>query len=601
MTGGRFPAREPRWPDGPGPARDRRFRGRRPQSALASVLLPCLGVLGLWSCAGGAGEQAGPPADLIVFGGVVLTVDADFSVAEALAVRDGLVLAVGSDEEIRPLAGPDTRTLDLDSRTVVPGFADNHLHGAGGGDGVDLSRVRSLEALLAAIAERARDSGPGALVVTNSDWHEAQLREQRLPLRRDLDEAAPDNPVVVVRGGHEYILNSRALDNWGITPETLVPAGGRISRYPDGSLNGELVDAAKRLVTLPERPPRDLETRIRDRLDEYRKLHAAGLTSVRHPGGSIEQYRLLREMRRRGLLRMRVNFLLRMRARSAEEVRTTVAAWDLEPDESNDPGDEWLRFGGVKLGVDGGFEGGLMREPYSEPWGQGGTFRGLRTIPQAAFTEVVGELARQGFRVATHAVGDAAIDQVLEGYEAAARETPIRERRWTIEHGFLPRADQFPRLNRLGLLVAAQHHLYLAGPSLEKYWGRERAHRVTPMRAYLDAGVRVSAGSDSPVVPYPPLWVFHHLVTRDTISGGVFGPEERITPEEALRALTGEYAYLTFEEAIKGSLEPGKLADFVVLSDDLRTAPADGIEVVMTVVGGEIVYDREDESRPPPG
>ena len=183
--------------------------------------------------------------------------DADFTVAEALAVRDGRILAVGSDADIRNAHRFRTlEVIEMAGKTVVPGLADNHLHGAGGGDGVDLSRVRTMDELLGAIAERARTSGAGELVATNSDWHEGQLQEQRLPLRRDLDEAAPGNPVVVVRGGHEYILNSQALEKWEITTDTPVPDGGRITRYPGGELNGELVDTAKRLVTMPERPSR---------------------------------------------------------------------------------------------------------------------------------------------------------------------------------------------------------------------------------------------------------------------------------------------------------------------------------------------------------
>jgi len=549
----------------------------------ALLVLSALAVAA-WSCARDDGEYAG----LVATGGTVLTVDADFTVAEALAVREGRVLAVGPDEEIRAFVGPDTQVIDLAGRTVVPGLADNHLHSAGGGDGVDLSRVRTMDELLGAITGRAEASGPGELVTTNSDWHEGQLREQRLPLRRDLDRAAPGNPVVVVRGGHEYILNSQALERWEITTDTPVPDGGRITRYPDGELNGELVDTAKRLVTLPERPPRDLETRIQDQVEQYRTLHGVGLTSIRHPGGSLEQFRLLEEMRRRGLLTMRVTFLMRMRARTAEEVDAALAAWDLEPQ----AGDEWLRLGGIKLGVDGGFEGGLMREPYEEPWGQGGTFHGLRTMPQDTYNEVVLRLAERGWRVATHAVGDLAIDQVLEGYEKADEVVPLAGKRWAIEHGFIPQPDQFPTMNRLGLLVAGQHHLYLAGPSLEKYWGRERADWTTPMRAYLDAGVMVSAGTDAPVVPYPPLWVLHHFVTRETISGGVFGEDQRVSVEEGLRLITHAPAFLNFEEDLKGTLEPGKLADFVVLSDDPREVPADEIQVEMTVVGGETVFQR---------
>ena len=555
-----------------------------PTAARALAVTAALGCGAGASCS----PDDGPRADLVVLDATVLTVDTDFTVAEALAVRDGRILAVGADADIRNLIGPDTEVMEMAGKTVVPGLADNHLHSAGGGDGVDLSRVRTMDALLGAIIERAETSGPGELVVTNSDWHEGQLREQRLPLRRDLDGAAPGNPVVVVRGGHEYILNSQALERWEITTDTPIPEGGRITRYPDGELNGELVDTAKRLVTLPERPPRDLETRIRDQVEQYRTLHGVGLTSIRHPGGSLEQFRLLQEMKRRGLLTMRVTFLMRMRARSAAEVDAAIAEWDLEPQ----AGDEWLRLGGVKLGVDGGFEGGLMREPYEEPWGQDGTFHGLRTMPEDAYTEVVTRLAERGWRVATHAVGDLAIDQVLAGYEAADRVTPLAGKRWAIEHGFIPREDQFPVMKRLELLVTGQHHLYLAAPSLEKYWGRERADWTTPMRAYLDAGVMVSAGTDAPVVPYPPLWVLHHFTTRETISGGVFGEDQRVSVEEGLRLLTHNVAFLNFEEDLKGTLEPGKLADFTVLSHDPREVPADEIEVEMTVVGGTTVFQR---------
>ena len=559
------------------------YEPMNPAPARRALLLPLLATL-TWSCSAGPTD----PADLVVVGGTVLTVDPDFSTAEAMAVRDGRVQAVGSDADIRALAGPETQVIEVPGKTVVPGLADNHLHRVGGGDGVDLSRVRTMDELLGAITERAQAEGPGELVTTNSDWHEGQLREQRLPLRRDLDQAAPGNPVVVVRGGHEYILNSQALEKWEITTETPVPEGGRITRYPDGELNGELVDTAKRLVTLPERPPRNLEERIQDQVEEYRTLHAAGLTSIRHPGSSIEHFRLLEEMKRRELLTMRVTFLMRMRARTAAEVDAAIDGWGLEPQ----AGDEWLRLGGVKLGVDGGFEGGLLREPYEEPWGQGGTYHGLRTMPQDVFNEVATQLGRRGWRVATHAVGDLAIDQVLEGYEAANEVTPLTGKRWAIEHGFIPREDQFPTMNRLGLLVAGQHHLYVAGPSLEKYWGRERAEWVTPMRAYLDAGVMVSGGTDASVIPYPPLWVLHHFVTRETISGGVFGEDQRVSVEEGLRLITHAVAFLNFEEDLKGTLEPGKLADFVVLSDDPREVPADEIQVEMTVVGGETVFER---------
>ena len=529
-----------------------------------------------------------PAPDVIFVNAKVYTVDPAFSVAEAVAITNGRFAAVGSSAQVRKLAGAGTRIIDLGGKTVVPGLSDNHLHGAGGGPGVDLSRARTLDEVLHLISARVKQARPGETVVSNADWHEAQLKEQRLPYRADLDKVAPATPVVVVRGGHEYVLNSAALDKWGITKQTPQPAGGRISRDPNGELNGELLDRAKGLVTLPDSERPGIEYFI----EEHRKLNAAGLTSIRYPGASVEQYRVLQEMRSKGLLSIRVNQLLRPPAMNASQMKAMLAASGVKPDE----GDEWLRIGGVKLAVDGGFEGGWMTELYTKPYDENGTYYGVNTMKQDAYTGIVKELNREGWRVSTHAVGDAAIEEVLTAYEAANAEKPIAGRRWTVEHGFLPREDHFARMKKLDLVISVQDHLYLAGPSLVRMWGPKRAAWVTPVRAYLDHGLMVSGGTDSPVVPYPPLWVFYHFVTRDTISGGVLGRDQQITRQEAMRLETLNNAYTTFEEKIKGSIERGKLADLVVLQDDIMTVPAKTIEsmnVLMTVVGGKTVYQRD--------
>jgi predicted amidohydrolase YtcJ len=533
-----------------------------------------------------AAVQSQPPADTILVNGHVITVDAAFSIAQAIAIRDGRFVAVGDNDAIRRLAGPATKRIDLHGQTVIPGLADGHLHDAGGGPGVDLSRARSIADVLASVAARVKPSAPGDVIVSNSDWHEAQLAEHRLPYRADLDAVSPRNPVVLVRGGHEYILNSAALAKWQITKSTAQLPGGRITRGPDGELNGELIDRAKSLVQLPPPPPLTIDALAA----QHRTLNAAGLTSIRYPGASAEQYRLLQEMERRGTLTLRVSQLLRLPADSGEKMRVAIAGTGLRPDE----GDDWVRIGGMKLGVDGGFEGGWMREPYAEPWGEHGTFYGVNTMKADAYTSVVTELNRLGWRVATHAVGDRAIDEVLAAYEAADRERSIAGKRWVLEHGFIPQGDQFPRMKALGLVISAQDHLYLAGPSLVQYWGAKRAAWTTPVRAYLDRGFVVAGGTDSAVVPYPPLWVLYHFVTRDTISGGVLGADQRISRQEALRVATINNAYLTFEEQTKGSIEPGKLADLVVLPEDILTCPEKHIEqmrVALTMVGGHAVYE----------
>ena len=532
---------------------------------------------------------AGQSPDAIYINGHVLTVDARSSTAEAFAVRGNQFTAVGRTAGIRKLAGTATQIVDLKGRTVIPGFEDSHLHSVGGGPGVDLSAARTLADIYRAIGTRVASSPKGEVIVSNSDWHEAQLKEQRLPLRRDLDTVSPDHPLVLVRGGHEYILNSAALARWNITKTTKSPDGGQISRYTDGEPNGELIDRARTLVTLPT-VRQTLEQQIEFWTAQYRKMNEAGLTSVRHPGISLAQYEMLKEMKKRGLLTVRVNALLSAPPdATATTVRSFLETSGIQPGE----GDDTLRIVGMKLVVDGGFEGGWMRQPYAEPFGKDGTFRGLQLMAADRYTAIVKELNRMGWRVGTHAVGDAAMDQVLAAYEAANAEQSIVGKRWAIEHGFMPAEEHFARIKALGLTVTVQNHLYIAGPSLVNYWGAKRAAWTTPVKAYIEHGVDVAAGTDAPVVPYPPLWTLYHFVSRDTISGGVLGGDQRITRAQALRIATMGNAHLTFEEDTKGSIEPGKLADFVVLAEDLMAVPDKRIEkmkVLMTVVGGKTVY-----------
>lgn len=529
-----------------------------------------------------------PPApDLVLFNGKVITVDRSFSIHEAVAIIGDRIMAVGNDDQMKTVAGTATRMIDLKGRTVIPGLMDNHLHGAGGGPGVDLSRARSMADVNAALQARVQASKPGELIVSNSDWHEAQLKEQSLPLRDDLDRVAPQNSVVLVRGGHEYILNSAALTRWGITETTPQPAGGRITKYDNGRLNGELVDTAKSLVRLPPALPRTPQQQLEERIADYKKLNDAGLTSIRHPGISIADYRMLQEMQKRGQLTIRINALLRP-AIGASGVDPALAASGIKQNE----GDEQLRIGGIKLAVDGGFEGGLMRDLYEKPWDENGTYRGLQTIDTERYIAAVRELNRQDWRVATHAVGDAAIDLVLNAYEKANAERSIVGRRWSIEHAFIGRRDQLPRMTALGVAIAAQNHLFLAGPSLVKYWGPTRAAITTPVKMYLDAQLPVSSGTDAPVVPYPPLWTLYHFITRDTISGGVLGPDQRVSRPDALRMATINNAWLNMEERTKGSIEPGKFADLVILNEDPLTCPEPRLrdaKVLATLVGGKVV------------
>src|SRR5262249_22553415 len=315
------------------------WRSRAEGLALHVIVLILQLFVGISVIVAAQATPATPAADTILINGHVITVDSRFSIAEAIAIRDGRFVAVGTTADIRKLSGAATQTIDLHGETVTPGLADDHLHDAGGGPGVDLSGARRIADVLAAIAARVKTSRPGEVIVTNSDWHEAQLEEHRLPYRRDLDTVSPDNPVVVVRGGHEYILNSAALAKWQVTTATPQPSGGRITRDSHRELNGELIDRAKSLLQLPPTAPLTIEALA----TQHRKLNAAGLTSIRYPGASVEQYRLLQQMARRGLLTIRVSQLLRFGADNAAAMRTAIEQSGVKPDE----GDEWLRIGGM--------------------------------------------------------------------------------------------------------------------------------------------------------------------------------------------------------------------------------------------------------------
>jgi predicted amidohydrolase YtcJ len=519
------------------------------------------------------------PADAIFINGKVVTVDDDSRVAQAFAIRDGKFLSVGSTAEIQRHAGASTQVVDLKGRTVIPGLADGHFHSAGGGPGIDLSKARSLADLFAKVSAAAKIATPGQILVSNGDWHEAQLSEQRTPTATELEAAAPGIPVVLVRGGHSYFLNKTALAKWNITSSSPVPAGGAIPKDANGNLTGELVDTARSPVQLPPAPPATLASIEK----EQAVLNSYGLTSVRVPGINVAAYQLLQQMRNSGRSTVRYSVLFRGVGLEA------LAAAGIKRGE----GDSLLNVWGIKMAVDGGFEGALLTKAYAEPMGQGGTYFGLRTVPQVTFNDSVTAYNKAGWRVATHAVGDAAIDQVLEGYEKASAVKDIRQSGWTIEHAAITRSDQLPKMKALNLRMSVQDHVYLVAPVLKNYIGVDRASQYSPVKAFLDAGLLVAGGTDSPVIPLNPFWGLYNLMSRDTITGGVIGSNQAISRGEALRVVTLNNAKLTDEADIKGSIEPKKLADFVVISGDILTIPLGDVEdlkALETYVGGKRVY-----------
>lgn len=548
------------------------------------LLLPALLLAGIAH----AGDR---PADQVYLNGRIYTADAKARVVSAIAVRGEEFVAAGSDAEVRRLIGPKTRVIDLHGHFVTPGLTDAHFHNEGGGPAIDLSQVRTIAELLAQVRKAAAGHAAGDVLVSNSDWHEAQLKEQRLPTATELDTVAPDVPVVLIRGGHSYILNTAALKKWNITRDTPVPAGGGITRDAKGELTGEILDKARDPIALPPPPP----VSDADLLKTQQVLNRYGITAVRVPGAYrgdlLAAYRLLQKADAEKRLTLRyIVYLPGFTLRSGDEVRALLARWNVRQDE----GDDWLRIGGMKLAVDGGFEGGHMTEPYAEPYGHGGHFSGIETVNPKQFAEVATTLDQLGWRATTHAVGDAAVQEVLDGYAAANAAVPLKGKRWTIEHAFITDPGQVDRMKQLDLMLSVQDHLYLAAPVLKRYWGLERAQRVTPLKDYLASGLVVAGGTDAPVVPFNPFWELYHFTTRGTISDGVYGASQAVlSRKELLNLITINYARLIGEEARKGSIEPGKLADFAVLSDDFLTVDAARIpamRALATYVGGKQVY-----------
>ena len=538
-----------------------------------------------------ARAQSPAPADTVFVNGKVFTADDADHVVQGFAVAGDRFVATGTDSDVRRYVGPQTKVIDLKGRFVSPGITDDHFHNEGGGPGVDLSHVRSLGELLTTVANAAAAAPADTVIVSNSDWHEAQLKEQRLPTAEEIEQAAPNKPVVLVRGGHEYILNTTALKKWNVTKDTPVPAGGQISRNDAGELTGELFDEARSMVTLPRPKPVSMD----DILATQKAVAAYGMTALRIPGAykgdMVQAYHLMKQAEADGKLTLRWTvYMPGFSLRSAEAARKAIENWGTHQGE----GDDWVKVDGVKLLVDGGFEGGHLSKPYLEPYGKGGTFTGLTVSPPSAYTEVVRELNTGGWHVITHAVGDAALDEVLDAYAAADKDSSIKGKRWSVEHAFVSRPEQVARLKALDIAVSAQDHLYLAAPVLKKYWGWETASEVTPVKTYLDAGLLVAGGTDRPVVPFNPFWNLYHMASRDTISDGVYGEDQKIASRPLLlKLVTLNYAKLIGEEKTRGSIEPGKLADFAVLTDDFLTAKPETIrdmKALSTWVGGREVF-----------
>jgi len=533
---------------------------------------------------------ANAPADLIIRNAHIVTVDPSFSTASAAAIRDGRFIAVGSDAAVLKTKGPRTRVIDLDGQTVLPGFNDTHVHLTAGKDletQVDLTHIRSIKEIQSAIAARAKQAKPGEWIVGTRGWWEYQLAEGRLPTRADLDATAPNNPVSIP-GPHYVIVNSLALKLAGVTRDTPDPQGGQVYKDSTGEPTGLLMDNAGRFVRKFMPKATDAQ-QVAGMKRVLALVNSHGLTSAGDPSGSIEDAAMYRRLRDKGLLTVRLDFSYNIDP--AEPLDKTEAELKALPRPGSD-GDGMFRADEIgETGLDGAELTALLEHDYPGKPG----YRGLQKVPTDQFKRFAALVAKYGYRLRPHAVGDAAIDEALDAFEYANAQTPIVNRRWMIDHAFLLGPQHYDRVKRLGLVINSQYmHNYELGALILKAWKRPLADRSEPYREWLQNGIMFAGGSDGPVSYYAePLLEIYGEVTRGTQWGGRLGPDQSISREDAIRSVTINGAYTTFEEKVKGSIEPGKYADFVVLSGDILKVPAEKIrdlKVLATVLGGRTVY-----------
>jgi predicted amidohydrolase YtcJ len=532
------------------------------------------------------------PADMVLRGGKVITVDKDWRIAQAVAIKDGRFLAVGSNEEMAGRVGPNTQVIELAGKTVVPGLIDTHLHQllAGlNGPAVQLLGARSIADVQKAVAERVARTEPGRWVTASSGWHESILEEGRMPTRHELDPVSPNNPVFIPRGGHVVTVNSKALEAAGITKDTPNPDGGIIVRDEKGEATGMLLQNAANLVRRVVPPPQPAS--MPDLLKAaMRELNSYGIVGVVEPGVNEQQMALYRRVHDAGDMTVRTDVLYR--AMRKAEVEKGIAA--IKAEKSSD----MLRFVGFKFPLDGGVEGGRMTWPYRLVPGEqtNASYRGVLLLPPGGEDEYVEGLrliADAGLQAQTHAVGNETIDLIVRAYERVNKDKPIRDLRWLIMHLFHPSDAALKKMAEIGIAATMQDHPVLLGHNQRRWWGDEHAAYAIPIRKTIDAGVLVGGGTDGPVVPVDPFLSMWWMTTRQVLKGYALGKEHAITPKEALTLYTINNARIQGVEKDRGSIEPGKLADLAVLSQDITSVAPNAIrdtKAQLTVVGGKVVY-----------
>jgi predicted amidohydrolase YtcJ len=545
----------------------------------------------------GAAATARPatasPPDLVLLNGRVLTIDAHQPVGEAFAVSGGRFIAIGSSDDMRGLATRNTEIIDAGGMTVTPGFIDAHCHPGEVEELYDVSAdLRSISEIQLALRKRAQDTPPGHWVRAFK-FDDTKLADGRALSRRDLDEAVPDHPVRVDhRGGHTSWFNSRAFELAKIGRVTPDPADGRFYRDADGELQGEVAENARDVfdhVGLRERFTAEQQRQRCQAAMAHmsKRLTATGLTTVHDAFASVDKIRAYQDAYHAGELRHRAYILAGGVGPDAPYQRLRDAGV------YTGLGDAFVRIGPVKFVADGSASERTMR--MSTPFVGKPNDYGILTMDQKEIHEAVEDAHRHGWQVGIHANGDVTIDMVLNAYERVLREWPHPDRRHRIEHCSLVNAGLVQRIKATGSIPTPfWTYVYYHGEKWKAY-GEEKMRSMFAHRWFLDAGIPVPGASDYSPGPFEPMMALQSLVTRKDYAGRVWGAEQRVTVDEALRIATINGAHASYEENVKGSITVGKYADFVILEHDPHAVDPDrlkDIQIVRTVVGGKTVFAR---------
>ncbi len=529
-------------------------------------------------------DQAPARADIVVTGGTVLTMDPDNPVAEAIAVHGDRILAVGGNDQIDALAKPGTVRIDARGLTVTPGFIDAHSHPLFAEEAVGVNvNLRRIDDVKDALAGKAAQTPPGHWV-RGVMYDDTKFEDERPLNRHDIDDAVSDHPVYVGhRGGHTGVVNSMAFELAGVTNETPDPEGGRFFRE-DGELTGKVAEHAREVFfEVGTWPVMDRSVRQQSATISSRNMAAAGLTSTTEAYGSYDDLVAYQDARDAGELFFRLSFMPGGNGKVYEGLKT-AGIW-------SGFGDDMIRIGAVKFSADGSASERTMY--MSTPY-EGTDDHGILTMTQEEIDAAVDDAVAHGFRVGIHANGDLTIDMVLKAYERVLKDHRGPNPRHRIEHCSLINADLLARIKAAGVVPAPFYtYAHYHGNKWVDY-GAEKMESMFAHRSFLDAGIPVAPASDYTPGPYEPMMAIQSMVTRKDVRGRVWGPSQRISVTEAMQICTMHGAYASFEEDIKGSLTPGKLADFVILEKDPHQVDPDAIvdiRVVRTVLGGRTTFE----------